>query len=147
MKLDGTSKWILICIPIISAVGCIVGAFFVQDVIAFIAGAAIGTLGSALRVFLLAKSATRAIDLKPKDAENQMRLSSLGGLFITAATLGLSLLLNNTGLYGAVVGILAMPAAAFITGKFIAKPESASAAGANPQGNHSEAAAAPSDES
>jgi len=116
MTKDATGRRILICIPIISLLGFAVGIFLVPGdrLLMFGIGVAIGTVGSVLRVLMLLRSASRAIDLSPKDAENSMRISSLARLVITAAALGLSLLCGHFGLYGAIVGTIAMTLAAYI---------------------------------
>ena len=119
MKLDPTSKRLLICIPVLAAAAVVTGAFFAQNLWAFAGGVAIGAACSAVRVLILAKVAARVLELDPKDADNRMKLNNLARYVLTAAALALSLLLGNEGLYGAAVGILTMPAAGFIVGKLL----------------------------
>jgi len=123
MKLDGTSKCILVCIPVISAVGCIIGAFIVSDSTAFFAGTGIGAAGSALRVLLLEKAFAGPLSVKPKSASGYLRLFKFIGLCITIVALGLPLLLGDAGLYGSLVGTSAMPLAALIADRLTAKPD------------------------
>lgn len=88
-------------------------------------GLLMGCLLSAAKVVLLEKSLDRSVDMEGKTAQGYANLMAVLRYLLTVAVLLLVFFFRDVfGLFGAIVGILSLQVAAYITGHIIKKRSS-----------------------
>ena len=92
----------------------LIGSFFLEDVLGFALGVALGCLVSVLKILLLARSLDTAVNMEKKDVSNYMRLQYT--LRYSLTTIGLigAALIPIVDLFGAIGGVLSMYLAAYM---------------------------------
>jgi len=110
MKISETTFAIIKGTAVVSIVGFIVVAFFVESLLALVAGVVIGFLASIAKIMLLEKAVDKVIGMQ--EATNAKLTMQAGYFFrylLTGAALALSgFLLSTSGFIGAVIGLLSM---------------------------------------
>ena len=126
MKISTTTKSIILGILIFSALGLVIGLFFVPDQLFYAIGVALGAGMSILKIYILERSVNKLTQADYEDVKtvkNLMRLGYTTRYLLTAIVFVAALLLMGTwGLVGTFVGTVAMTLSAVAT-RFFIKPD------------------------
>jgi len=112
MKLSATAKGIILGILAFSALGLIIGLFFVPDQAFYAIGVGLGAAMSILKIIILERSVAKLTEADYEDVKtvkNLMRLGYTTRYLLTAVVfVGAVLLMGTWGLVGTFVGTVAM---------------------------------------
>jgi len=115
----------IVCLALLAA-----GMFVIYFVYPFegmpqyASGLLLGCVHSVLKVVLLEKSISNTADMEKKPAENYAKLQFLMRYAITGVTFAIVIIFRGVfGLFGTILGVLSLQAAAHITGFCIKNPD------------------------
>ena len=123
MSTSATTKGMMLGILAFSAIGLVIGLFFVPEPVFYAIGVVLGAAMSVFKIFLLHRAVKKLtqgdIDDK-KAAQNLMRLGYMSRYLLTAAVFIAAVLLFGTwGFVGVFVGTVAMTLSAIAVRIFI----------------------------
>jgi hypothetical protein len=122
-KFSAAAKRMLLIMTVICVVICGVMAIFVQNRLGVLLGGLLGLATSALKVWLLERAVNKAMTYESKQAALYMRAQYLARYFLTGGALAVAAInFESVNFWAAAVGILSMPASAYIT-RFLFRKE------------------------
>lgn len=113
-KLSDVSKKIIITLLAISLVAFGIGAFIVNDIIAYAKGLAFGTLFTILKLILLERTLNKSINMPAANASNYARLHYMMRYFLTGVVLVVSALEPSINMFGVIIGLIILRPAVYI---------------------------------
>lgn len=99
---------------VLGLVCIIIGAFFVESLVKWAFGIAIGVLICIFRVLSMTRSLSRAADMQPEDAKNYARAQYMFRYIITFAAAAVVCYMGFANPLGVIVGLILLQPAVYI---------------------------------
>ncbi len=116
LNVSDTAKKMMLLIGIIFIIALVIGSLVYRDfakIMPYAAGLSFGTLFAILKVILLEKSISKAIDMDSKQAQGYASLAFILRFSATAVLLVVSALNPSIDLWGTIIGILSLQVSAY----------------------------------
>nr|WP_317357445.1 ATP synthase subunit I [uncultured Tyzzerella sp.] len=113
MKISDTLKQIIITMIALALIVCGISVFFVNDIKSFLIGIAFGTVFSVLKLMLIEKTLSKAMDMSGQKAVNYTRVHYTLRYFLTFAVL-LVAAYRDFNIIAVIIGILLPSPAVYI---------------------------------